>query len=62
MRGAGEDVQSGGDAGPFQGQVGEDAVFRRADDVVFAVDQEDRRRLRGYLQPGDRSSLSLGLK
>src|SRR6516165_7555992 len=41
----GVDVQLGRDAGFSQCQVGDHAMFGRADDIGPAVDEKDRRRL-----------------
>src|SRR5208282_2201491 len=52
VSGPGVDVQLRRHPGPLQGQVEEDAVFRRTDDIRASVYQEDRRRTGWDAQAG----------
>ena len=60
--GRGIDVQLRRHAGTLQGQIGNHAVFRAADDVVAAVREKDRGRPGGDVQPGREFLLVLHLQ
>src|SRR5205823_14944383 len=62
MRGRGIDVQLRGDPGALQGQVHQQAVLRRADDVLTAVRQEDWRGIGWNADPSSQFILVFGLK
>ena len=62
MGGPRVDVQLRRDAGALQGEVHDDAVFRRADDVGPAMHEEDRRRAGRDAQTGSELVLVLGLQ
>ena len=57
--GPGIDVQLSGNAGALEREVHEHAVLRRADDVVAAMQQEDRRRVGRDAQAGSQFILVL---